>query len=195
MKKISLIFLLFIGFGISVNAQKFAYVDTQYILNNIPEYKMAQSQLDELSKKWQQEIEVKVTEVDRLYNSYQTDAVLLPEDIKKQREQEILEKEKELNLLKKKRFGTDGYLYKKRQELIKPLQDKIYNAIQELAEQRGYSVIFDRAGSLTILYASARYDQSDEVLKSLGYTPGAANDSNNSQDNDDEEDSGTKPRR
>ncbi len=141
---------------------------------------MAQNQLDELSKKWQKEIELKVGEIDRLYKSYQTDAVLLPEDIKKQREEEILQKEKELNQLKKKRFGTDGDLFKKRQELIKPLQDKIYNAIQEMAEQRGYAVIFDRAGSLSILYASARYDKSDEVLESMGYSAGEGSGSKSS---------------
>lgn len=172
MKKISIILLLLVGSVISVNAQKFAYVDTQYILNNIPEYKMAQKQLEELSKKWQQEIETKVSEIDRMYKSYQTDAVLLPEDIKKKRENEILQKEKDVSALKKKRFGTDGDLFKKREELIKPIQDKIYNAIQALAEARGYSVIFDRAGSLSILYASSRYDKSDEVLKNMGYSPG-----------------------
>lgn len=177
MKKISIILLLLVGSVVSVNAQKFAFVDTQYILNNIPEYKMAQKQLDELSKKWQQEIETKVAEVDRMYKSYQTDAVLLPEDIKKKREDEILQKEKDLSALKKKRFGTDGDLFKKRQELIKPIQDKIYNAIQNMAEQKGYSVIFDRAGSLSILYASSRYDKSDEVLTSMGYTPGEADSS------------------
>jgi outer membrane protein len=172
MKKISIVLLLLIGSVVSVSAQKFAYVDTQYILNNIPEYKMAQKQLDELSKKWQQEIETKVSEIDRMYKSYQTDAVLLPEDIKKQREEEILQKEKDLSALKKKRFGTDGDLFKKREELIKPIQDKIYNAIQTLAETKGYSVIFDRAGSLSILYASSRYDKSDDVLTSMGYSPG-----------------------
>lgn len=172
MKKITFILFLLMGSVVSVNAQKFAFVDTQYILNNIPEYKMAQQQLNELSKKWQQEIETKVAEIDRLYKSYQTDAVLLPEDIKKQREDEILQKEKDLSALKNKRFGTDGDLFKKRQEIIKPIQDKIYNAIQDMAEQKGYNVIFDRAGSLSILYASARYDKSDEILTTMGYTPG-----------------------
>lgn len=180
MKKITFILLLLIGSAVSVNAQKFAFVDTQYILNNIPEYKMAQKQLDELSKKWQQEIETKVAEIDRMYKSYQTDAVLLPEDIKKQREDEILQKEKDLSVLKNQRFGTDGDLYKKRQELIKPIQDKIYNAIQDMADQKGFSIIFDRAGSLSILYASSRYDKSDEILTAMGYTPGE-NDSSDSK--------------
>ncbi len=183
MRKLAIIILLVMGGLTSVKAQKFAYVDTQYILNNIPEYKMAQKQLNELSKKWQQEIETKVEAIDRMYKSYQTDAVLLPEDVKKQREDDIVQKEKELNQLKKKRFGTNGDLFKKRQELIKPIQDKIYNAIQSLAEQRGYSVIFDRAGSLSILYASARYDKSDEVLKSMGYSPGETGDNSGETNN------------
>jgi outer membrane protein len=181
MKKIAIILFILTIASVGVNAQKFAYVDTQYILDNIPEYKMSQKQLDELSAKWQKEIETKVSEVDRLYKSYQTDAVLLPEDIKKQREEEILQKEKELNKLKKKRFGKDGDLFKKRQELIKPLQDKIYNAIKEMADQRGYSVIFDRAGSLSILYASERYDKSDEILETLGYDAGEGSSSKSSK--------------
>jgi len=172
MKKYIIVFVLLMSVSFSMQAQKFAYVDTQYILDNIPEYKMAQTQLDELSKKWQKEIEDKIAEVDRMFKAYQTDAVLLPEDIKKQREDEILQKEKDLSDLKKKRFGKDGDLFKKRQELIKPLQDKIYNAIKTMADQRGYAVIFDRSGSLSILYAYERYDKSDEVLEDMGYSAG-----------------------
>ena len=180
MKKIVVI-VLFLAGAFGAHAQKFAYVDTQYILDNIPEYKMSQKQLDELAKKWQNEIETKVSEIDRLYKSYQTDAVLLPEDIKAQREEEILQKEKDLNKLKKKRFGKDGDLFKKRQELIKPLQDRIYTAIKDMADQRGYSVIFDRAGSLSILYASERYDKSDAILETLGYSAGGDDDSGSSK--------------
>jgi len=171
MKKIVVIALLML-FGTSgAFAQKFAYVDTQYILDNIPEYQMAKTQLEELSKKWQKEIEVKLTEIDKMYRAYQTDAVLLPADIKRQREEEITQKEREVKNLQKKRFGKDGDLFKKRQELIKPIQDKIFNAIQELAEERGYSVIFDRAANASILYANERFDKSDAVLAKLGYTP------------------------
>ena len=162
---------LFIFAGIfSANAQKFAYVDTQYILDNIPEYQMAIKQLEDLTKQWQKEIEAKLAEIDKMYRAYQTDAVLLPADIKKQREEEITQKEREVKQLQKKRFGKDGDLFKKRQELIKPIQDKIYNAIQELAEERGYSVIFDRAANASILYANDRFDKSDAVLAKLGYT-------------------------
>ena len=171
MKKIVVI-AFFILFGVSsVNAQKFAYVDTQYILDNIPEYQMAKNQLEALSTKWQKEIEVKLTEIDKMYRQFQTDAVLLPADIKKQREEEITQKERELKALQKKRFGKDGDLFKKREELIKPIQDKIFNAIQEMAEERGYSVIFDRAANASILYANERFDKSDAVLQKMGYTP------------------------
>jgi len=171
MKKIVVI-ALFMLFGTSgAFAQKFAYVDTQYILDNIPEYQMAKTQLEELTKKWQKEIEVKLTEIDKMYRAYQTDAVLLPADIKRQREEEITQKEREVKNLQKKRFGKDGDLFKKRQELIKPIQDKIFNAIQEMAEERGYSVIFDRAANASILYANERFDKSDAVLSKLGYTP------------------------
>jgi len=171
MKKIVVVALLML-FGISgAYAQKFAYVDTQYILDNIPEYQMAKTQLEELSKKWQKEIEDKLTEIDKMYRAYQTDAVLLPADIKRQREEEITQKEREVKNLQKKRFGKDGDLFKKRQELIKPIQDKIFNAIQEMAEERGYSVIFDRAANASILYANERFDKSDAILSKLGYTP------------------------
>ena len=180
MKKIVVIVLFLVG-AFGAQAQKFAYVDTQYILDNIPEYKMAQNELNDLSKKWQKEIEEKVAEVERMYKAYQTDAVLLPEDIKKQREDEIMNKEKNLTTLKQKRFGKDGDLFKKRQELVKPIQDKIFNAIKDLATQRGYAIIFDRSGSLSILYANARYDKSDEVLENLGYTPGGDSGSSKSK--------------
>jgi len=171
MKKLVVI-AFFILFGVSsVNAQKFAYVDTQYILDNIPEYQMAKNQLETLTKKWQKEIEGKMAEIDKMYRQFQTDAVLLPADIKKQREEEITQKERELKALQKKRFGKDGDLFKKREELIKPIQDKIFNAIQEMAEERGYSVIFDRAANASILYANERFDKSDAVLQKMGYTP------------------------
>ena len=171
MKK-TLVIALFMLFGAGrLSAQKFAYVDTQYILDNIPEYQMAKTQLEELSKKWQKEIEGKLQEIDKMYRAFQTDAVLLPADIKRQREEEITQKERELKALQKKRFGKDGDLFKKRQELIKPIQDKIFNAIQEMAEERGYSVIFDRAANASILYANERFDKSDAVLQKMGYTP------------------------
>ncbi|MFO8054041.1 MAG: OmpH family outer membrane protein [Bacteroidales bacterium] len=153
-------------------AQKFAYVDSDYILENIPEYQVAQNKLDELSVQWQEEIEKKFAEIDKLYNEYQSEAVLLPSDMKKKREEEIVQKEKEAKELQKQRFGQNGDLFKKRQELIEPIQDKVYDAIKDISEQENYAVIFDKAGSLTMLYTNERFDISDKVLNNMGYRPG-----------------------
>jgi len=152
-------------------AQKFGYVDTEYILDNIPEYKAAQTQLDELSVEWQKEIEQKFSEIDRLYKAFQAEAVLLPEDIKRKREDEIIKKEKEVKDLQKQRFGSSGDLFKKRQELVKPIQDKVYNAIEAIANTGGYAVIFDTAGNLNMVYVNAKFDKSNEVLEKLGVAP------------------------
>jgi len=151
-----------------VQAQKFAYVDTQYILDNIPEFAEAQAQLDEASANWQKEIEAKFSEVDKLYKDYQVQSVLLPDDMKRKKEQEIADKEKEAKALQRTRFGNNGDLFKKRQELVKPIQEKIYNAIQEIANNNNYAVVFDKGGSLTMMYANPKYDISDEVLDQLG---------------------------
>ena len=168
MKKTVLIFLAIMFSAALVHAQKFAYVDTQYILDNIPEFAEAQSQLDEISVQWQKEIETKFAEVDKMYKDYQTQAVLLPDDMKKKKEQEIVDKEKDVKNLQRNRFGKDGDLFKKRQELVKPIQEKIYNAIQELAANNNYAVVFDKGGSLTMMYANPKYDISDDVLDNLG---------------------------
>lgn len=168
MKKLFLTSLA-IFFAINmIQAQKFAYVDTQYILDNIPEFAEAQAQLDEISSTWQKEIEAKFGEVDKMYKDYQVQSVLLPEDMKKKKEQEITDKEKEAKALQRTRFGKDGDLFKKRQELVKPIQEKIYNAIQDIANNNNYAVIFDKGGSLTMMYANPKYDISDEVLDQLG---------------------------
>lgn len=168
MKKLFLTSLA-IFFAINMmQAQKFAYVDTQYILDNIPEFAEAQAQLDEISSTWQKEIETKFGEVEKMYKDYQVQSVLLPEDMKKKKEQEITDKEKEAKALQRTRFGKDGDLFKKRQELVKPIQEKIYNAIQDIANNNNYAVIFDKGGSLTMMYANPKYDISDEVLDQLG---------------------------
>ena len=146
MKKTIFLFVVIIFFAATVQAQKFAYVDTQYILDNIPEFAEAQSQLDEISVQWQKEIEAKLAEVDKMYKDYQTQAVLLPDDMKKKKEQEIVDKEKDAKNLQRTRFGKDGDLFKKRQELVKPIQEKIYNAIQELSTSNNYAVVFDKIG-------------------------------------------------
>ena len=170
MKK-SILFAVLMVFAVGfAQAQKFAFVDTQYILDNLPEFTEAQAQLDELSAQWQQEVEAKFAEVDKMYKDYQAQSVLLPEDMKKKKEQEIVDKEKEAKNLQKLKFGKDGELFKKRQELVKPIQEKVYNAIQEVATANNYSVIFDEGGSLTMLYANPKYDVSDDVLDNLGAT-------------------------
>ncbi len=169
MKKIffSLVFILFIT-GVSFS-QKYAYIDSEYIMDNIPEYKDAQAEIDALSKQWQKEIEQKFKEIDNLYKAFQAESVLLPEEVKKKRENEIIASEKEAKDLQKKRFGKDGDLYKKRQDLVKPIQDKVYNAIEKRAQEKNYIFVFDKAGSLTIMYADAKYDLSDDILNDMGY--------------------------
>ena len=168
MKRLALIVIAFFLLASLGRAQKFAYVDSQYILDNIPEFAEAQAQLDEMSNQWQKEIDGKFADVDKMYKEFQAQAVLLPEDMKKKKEQEILDADRDAKLLQKSRFGKDGDLFKKRQELVKPLQEKIYNAIQDIATSNNYAVIFDKGGSLSILFANPKYDISDEVLDKLG---------------------------
>jgi len=170
MKKIILIAAIFFTFGFGVSAQKYAFVNTDYILDNIPDYADAQTQLDELSAQWQKEIELKFTEIDKMYKSFQNEAVLLPEDMKKKREDDIIKKEKEAKDLQKKRFGQDGDLFKKRQELIKPIQEKLYNAIEEIANAENYATVFDKASNATLIYTNPKFDISEQVLDKLGYT-------------------------
>ncbi len=150
-------------------AAKFGYVDTDYILSQIPEYKAAQSELDKTSIQWQKEIEGKFAEIDKLYKAYQADAILLTDDMKKKRESEIVNKEKEAKDQQKQKFGIDGELFKKRQELVKPLQDKVFNAIKMVAEKKGLGFVLDKSGQISILYAASKYDMSDDVLIQLGY--------------------------
>lgn len=169
MKKIVLsIAILCMSLG-SIYAQKYAYIDSEYIMDNIPEYKDAQTEIDNLSKQWQKEIEQKFKEIDNLYKAFQAESVLLPEDVKKKRENEIIASEKEAKDLQKKKFGKDGDLFKKRQDLVKPIQDKVYNAIEKRAQEKNYIFVFDKAGSLTIMYADSKYDISDEILDDMGY--------------------------
>jgi len=180
MKKITLfrttfIFTLMI-FGLmstTLRAQKFAYVNTQYILENIPDYKAAQQQLDNLSITWQKEIEDKYAIIDKLYKTYQAEQVLLTEEMKKRRQEEITSKEKDVKDLQKQRFGYEGDLFKKKQELVKPIQDKIYNAVKKLATDQSYAVIFDKSGDLIMLYTNPKYDKSDAILLAMGYKPAA----------------------
>jgi len=168
MKKV-LFGLIFVLVSNVVFAQKYAFVDTEYILNNIPAYKAAQDKLNQLSADWQKEIEVEYSAVDKMYKDYQAEKVLLTKEMIKQREAEIATKDREVKNLQKRFFGTQGELFKKRQELIKPIQDEVYNVIKDIAESGNYTIIFDTAAGATILFTDAKYDKSDEVLEKLGY--------------------------
>jgi outer membrane protein len=160
--------LLFANFSANAQSQKYAYVDTQYILDNIPEFQDAQDELDEISKNWQKEIETSYDQVSEMYQKYQAESVLLPDDIKHKREEEIVKKEKEVKDLQRKYFGSEGELYKKRQELVQPIQEKVYNAIESIAATSNYSFVFDKAGGMTLLYGNPKYDISDDVLDEVG---------------------------
>ena len=172
--------------GLSSSAQRYAYVDTEYILKNLSSYEDAQKELDRVSTQWQNEIEERYEAIDRLYKAYQAEKVLLTEEMRTEREEEIIRKEGEAKELQRKRFGVEGDLFKKRQELIQPIQDDIYNAIKEVAQGGGFSVIFDKANQSNILYADPRYDKSDRVLSRLGVS---ARDREN--DDDDSNNSGS----
>ncbi|CAN5377777.1 OmpH family outer membrane protein [soil metagenome] len=172
MRKLILVLGIVVATSVSSFAQKFAYVDTDYILGQIPEYKSAQAELDKISIQWQKEIEAKYAEIDKMYKAYQAEQILLTEDMKKKREADIIAKEKEAKDLQKLRFGVDGELFKKRQELVKPIQDKVFNAVKAVAEKGAYSIIFDKSSDLTMLYASSKLDKSDDVLTQLGYKGG-----------------------
>ena len=169
MKKLLLILVLSFTTSTVTQAQKFAYVDTDYILNKIPEFKQAQDKLDAISADWQKEIENKYTEVDQMYRAYQQEQVLLTDEMKVKREEAIINKETQAKQLQQKYFGPEGDLYLKRQELIKPIQDKIYDAIQQLAANNKYQVIFDSSSDLIMLYKNNNLDKSDEVLDLMGY--------------------------
>ena len=168
MNKILLI--LAVGFlATTTQAQKFAYVDTDYILNKIPEFNQAQDKLDALSADWQKEIENKYADVEQMYRSYQQEQVLLTDEMKGKREEAIIKKEKSAKDLQQKYFGPEGELYIKRQELIKPIQDKIYDAIQQLAVNSKYAIVFDSSSDLIMLYKNNNLDKSDKILDLLGY--------------------------
>ena len=168
MKRILLIICILICAG-NIKAQKFAYVDSQFILEHIPEYNQAKQELDNISYQWQEEIESAYQDIDKLYRAYQTDKVLLTDKMRQDREDEIIKKEKEVKELQQKRFGTDVDIYKKQEELIKPIQNLIFNAIQEYAEQGRYGIIFDKSSDLLMLYADENLDKSEKILDYLGY--------------------------
>ena len=170
MKKLTTLIAMSFMIVLAAQAQKYALIDMQYILKNIPAYETANEQLDIVSKKWQKEIETKRQEVEKLYKNYQTELVFLSDEMKIQREEEIVAKEREVNELKRKYFGQDGELFKKRESLLKPIQDEIYTAVQEVAQQKGYDMIIDRSSHMSLIYSASKLDVSDQVLEKLGYS-------------------------
>ena len=168
MKKILLSLTLLI-MAISASAQKFALIDMEYILKNVPAYERANEQLNQVSKKWQAEVEALNTEAATMYKNYQNEVVFLSEEQKKTKQDAIMKKEKEASELKRKYFGPEGELFKKRTALIAPLQEEIYNVVKEISELRGYSLVLDRASDVGIIFASPKIDISNEVLQKLGY--------------------------
>jgi outer membrane protein len=176
MKKL-ILFLTIAFFALSASsafAQKYAYVDSKYILENMPEYTKAQTQLDALSASWQKEVERMYKEIDDMYKSYQNEQVLLTDEMKKKREEEITNKEKVVKDYQKSKFGYEGELFKKREELVKPIQDRVYEAIQKMAQAKGYDFVFDKSVSGSpILYSNPALDKSNDILRDLGITPGS----------------------
>jgi outer membrane protein len=169
MRKIGFLFGLMLLTSAVAVAQKYAFVDSEYIRKNIPAFTTAQEQLDKLSKQWEKEVADGYAVVEQMYKSYQNDAVLLSQEMKTKREEAIITKEKEMKELQNKYFGMEGELFKKREELVKPIQDEILKAIKEMAVEGSYAVIFDTAAGGNILFANPKYDLSDQVLEKLGY--------------------------
>jgi outer membrane protein len=168
MKKIFFILLSFLLIAAASNAQRYAVIDTKYILGKLPDYKAAQEKLDQFSKQWQQEIDKKSSDLDRMYKEYDAEQVMLSDDLKKKREDEVFNADKALKDLQRQRFGFEGDLFKKRQELIKPIQDRVYNAVQKLATTKLYDFILDKSEGITVIFADPKLDKSDDVLRELG---------------------------
>lgn len=169
MKKVLLSLMLLVA-SVAANAQKFALVDMEYILKNVPAYERANEQLNQVSKKWEAEVQALLTESETMYKKYQSESVFLSDAQKTKAEEAIMAKEKEASDLKKKYFGSEGELFKKRQSLMSPIQDEIYNAVKDICDQKGYQLVLDRASGGSIIYASPKIDISDEVLQKLGYS-------------------------
>ena len=169
MKKKILVLTVIIITAFSASAQKFAYVDTDYILTKVPEFVQAEEKINDFSTQWKQEIETVYAEVEQMYRDYQSEQILLTAEMKTKREEVIINKEKSVKSLQQKYFGPEGELYKKRQELIQPIQDRIFDAVQQLAANNKYSVIFDSSSELIMLYSNPNLDKSDKVLELMGY--------------------------
>ncbi|MCD7914892.1 MAG: OmpH family outer membrane protein [Tannerellaceae bacterium] len=170
MKKIIVLSTLLLFCSLAGMAQKYALIDMEYILKNIPAYEMTNEQLSQLSQRWQNEVEALQQEAQNMYKSYQSELVFLSAEMKTKREEEIVEKEQEAQELKRQYFGADGELYKRRESLMRPIQDEIYNAVKKISESQGYQLVVDRASAMSIIFASPKIDISNEVLTKLGYS-------------------------
>lgn len=171
MKKLSIILgLLLAVVAIDLNAQKFALIDMEYILKNIPAYEMANEQLKQVSQKWEKEIEQQAAKVETMYKDYQSNSIFYTDEQKKSKEEEILAEDKKTQELKRSYFGPEGELFKKREALMKPIQDDIYEAVKTISDNKGYQMVMDRASAASVIYASPRIDISNEVLSKLGYS-------------------------
>ncbi len=160
--------LLFLAVNSSF-AQRYAFIDTDYILEQIPAYQEAKTEIDAQAEKWQKQVEARYDEIEQMYQAYKAEQVLLTPEMRKNREQEVINKEKEAKEFQRSKFGVDGELYKLRQELIQPIQEEVYDAVRKMADQKSYAVIFDKAASTSaIIYANPKYDQSEEILQRLG---------------------------
>ena len=173
MKKLMLVAVLVLLVAGEVFAQKLAHVDTEYILKDIPEYKDTQKKLDDIAASWQKDIDTKYAEIDKLYKSYQAEQVLLTEEMKQQRQKEIQDKEKAAKDLQKQKFGYQGELFVKRQELVQPIQDNVYDAVQKIATTKAYDFVLDKSSGSVVLFANTKVNISDQVLQALGYAPKA----------------------
>jgi outer membrane protein len=168
MKKSLLIAFSLLVIGSLAQAQRYAIIDTKFILDKMPEYKEAQKQLDETAAQWQKEIDAAQQELDKMYKDFEAEQVMLSEELRRKREDQLFLKEKTLRDLQRKRFGFEGDLFKRRQELIKPVQDKVFNAVQKLAVQRGYDFILDKSEGITVIFADPKLEKSEDVLRELG---------------------------
>jgi outer membrane protein len=168
MKKIFLLAVFCAALTSFANAQRYAVIDTKYILEKMPEYRNAQKTLDDIASGWTKEISQMEGELNKMFRDFEAEQVMLSDDLKKKREDQLFIKEKTLRDLQRQRFGFEGDLFKKRQELIKPVQDRVYNAVQKLAVQRGYDFILDKSEGITVIFADPKLEKSDDVLKELG---------------------------
>jgi outer membrane protein len=168
MKRILFVILIAVGFAFNAHAQKYAIIDTKYILGKMPEYIDADKKLQQISDQWQKEIDNLQAQLNEMYKNYDAEQYMLSDDLKKKREDELFNKEKELRDLQKKRFGYEGDLFKERERIVKPIQDKVYNAVQKMAVAHGYDFVLDKSEGITIIFADPKLDRSNDILQQLG---------------------------